>query len=399
MNAEGQVKCNFCNGFYDFGSDQPVCSTCHAFVYDFSTDSFEDSCSAKEKEASNDSGNEEPERVSDFFPLGVSQENLRYPPNTTTPTPSVFHTPAAHPRPSHRTCPYRQQNSHGSSDCYRLSVSDQPLSNPSTSYSLESLPVEVLLRIVDYLDDVSVWTLRVASQRCCCIIDSEIPEQRWAEFVAHRWPIFVPRYRVSSWRLLYLNMMESVTCRLCLSRLHSPVLFPVEGPDRRFRRIVSEIKSLCADPPYGIKAMALDTATYAHCLAGIAGPPGSPYEGGLFYVHILIPDSHPMRPPVIRFLTRILHPNISFHGDIGLDCIRHNWSLALTLDKLLLSVQSLLTDPYTKVCMEPAIGALYNRDRDKFEELAKLWTWKFACHDYLSTSFVSQVSLPDFTTW
>ncbi|VDN15816.1 unnamed protein product, partial [Dibothriocephalus latus] len=104
--TQSQVKCNFCNGFYDFGSDQPVCSICHAFVYDFSTESLDDGCSAKEKEASNDSGNEEPERVSDFFPLGVSQENLfhRYSPNTTTPAsapaPScAFHAPT-HPRPS-----------------------------------------------------------------------------------------------------------------------------------------------------------------------------------------------------------------------------------------------------------------------------------------------------------
>ena len=70
-----------------------------------------------------------------------------------------------------------------------------------------------------------------------------------------------------------------------------------------------------------------------------------------FLVH-----SYPLKPPHIQFTTKVLHPNVSRHGDIGLDSIHHNWSLALTLSKILLSIQSLLTDPYLKVCMEPAVA-------------------------------------------
>ncbi|VEL15536.1 unnamed protein product [Protopolystoma xenopodis] len=262
---------------------------------------------------------------------------------------------------------------------------------------LEDLPTEVLLRIFDHLDDMTLWCLRLASVRCRLVIDNRVSEMRWADFVHLRWPLFTPRHKIASWRLVYLNLMESVTCRFCLERLRHPAIFRlVESSSIRRRRIISEIESLCADPPYGIKALALDTETYSHCLAGISGPSASPYEGGIFYVHVLIPDSHPMRPPVIRFLTRVLHPNISFHGDVGLDCIRHNWSLTLTLEKLLISIQSLLTDPYTHVCMEPVIGTLYTENRDKFEELARLWTWKFACHDYLSADFVDELKLPDY---
>lgn len=60
-------------------------------------------------------------------------------------------------------------------------------------------------------------------------------------------------------------------------------------------------------------------------------------------------SSYPMSPPIVRFLTKIIHPNVSRHGDVGIDIIQHNWSLALTISKLLLSVQSLLTDPFTEV--------------------------------------------------
>ena len=90
-----------------------------------------------------------------------------------------------------------------------------------------------------------------------------------------------------------------------------------------------------------------------------------------------------MRPPMVRFITKIFHPNISRHGDIGLDSIHHNWSLALTISKVLISIQSLLTDPFCYVCMEPQIGALYRKNRPEFDRIARLWTWKYAMHDYL----------------
>lgn len=91
-----------------------------------------------------------------------------------------------------------------------------------------------------------------------------------------------------------------------------------------------------------------------------------------------------MRPPIVRFITKIYHPNISRHGDIGLDSILHNWSLALTISKVLISIQSLLTDPYCRVCMEPSIGELYVDDYAKYTRLARTYTAKYAMLNLLS---------------
>jgi len=64
----------------------------------------------------------------------------------------------------------------------------------------------------------------------------------------------------------------------------------------------------------------------------IIGPPGTPYQGGTFYLSIRIPETYPFNPPKVKFETKIWHPNISsVTGAICLDILKENWAAALTL--------------------------------------------------------------------
>lgn len=37
-----------------------------------------------------------------------------------------------------------------------------------------------------------------------------------------------------------------------------------------------------------------------------------------------------------------------------------------------------------QVCMEPELGEMYMNDREKFEEVARAWTWRYAMHDVVT---------------
>jgi ubiquitin-protein ligase len=53
-------------------------------------------------------------------------------------------------------------------------------------------------------------------------------------------------------------------------------------------------------------------------LASIEGPPETPYEGGIFWITVQLPRD-PRNPPLLRFQTKIYHPNISPQGHICAD--------------------------------------------------------------------------------
>ncbi len=83
-------------------------------------------------------------------------------------------------------------------------------------------------------------------------------------------------------------------------------------------RVAKEIAVICKPDSSGIIAVCAaddlhvpSNPGWRHLIGTIPGPEGTPYEGGVFDVDILIPKGYPFEPPKMKFITRIWHPNIS----------------------------------------------------------------------------------------
>ncbi|XP_031623155.1 uncharacterized protein LOC116340684 [Contarinia nasturtii] len=423
--------CCVCNGYYAPSFGEPLCGTCHAFLFPVAA---EEKRSTDLSDNDEDSGNDEPpykdpvphripeivrvdqpgEEADDdfiYFPpfhvdrvLSPADDQNEHPNSPATaastsrnndrmaiyenaflgnrPDPEAPRnlrqylnalTEGPHERPINAN-----QNAIRQVDDANNVAAPMVANKPNT---IAALPVEVLLVIFSYLDDISLCHVGEVCKQWKKILEIHTPQQLWQRYTRTRWPLYHQITHTTNWFKIYSSLMKSCFCRTCVIQM--TLRTPQQRENHfRSRRLRGDIRTLTADATEGIEAVPLDNSL-SHWQASIVGPTGSPYEGGKFFLHILIPFSYPMHPPIVRFLTKIIHPNVSRHGDVGIDIIQHNWSLALTISKLLLSVQSLLTDPFTEICMEPELGRLYEQDRSRFEALARRFTWKYAMQEVI----------------
>ncbi|XP_050024098.2 ubiquitin-conjugating enzyme E2 Z-like [Dermacentor andersoni] len=123
-------------------------------------------------------------------------------------------------------------------------------------------------------------------------------------------------------------------------------------PSACLLRVKQDIAELKADPPPGV-FIAPSESDITRIDAIVVGPADTPFEGGFFRFRIKCPSDYPMKPPDVQFLTtdagRVqLHEHLYKDGHVCLSIIGTwtgpQWSPALSLSSLLVSLQSMLSE-------------------------------------------------------
>eukprot|EP00039_Didymoeca_costata_P020129 m.340166 g.340166 ORF g.340166 m.340166 type:complete len:169 (-) comp19165_c0_seq1:163-669(-) len=143
------------------------------------------------------------------------------------------------------------------------------------------------------------------------------------------------------------------------------------------KRIQTELADITLDPPCNCSAGPKSDNLYEWS-STIMGPANSVYQGGIFYLDIAFPHDYPFKPPKVTFRTRIYHCNISTSGNICLDILKDQWSPALTISKVLISICSLLTDCNPADPLVPNIAQQFLHQKEVHDKIAQEWTRRYA---------------------
>lgn len=241
-----------CNGYYAPSFGEPLCGTCHAFLFPV----IEEKRSTDLSDSDEDSGNDEPDLSVDAVagPSGQARfqldqagtededegeddgevvddneviierapvydaQNEEYRPRindriiqyenaflTNRPEPdpprnlrqylnalTENHEPISAPNQNHL-------NSHVHPNKVTNIANGPSTSNAKTENRISELPVEVLLVIFSYLDDISLCNSAEVCKQWKSIVEAHTPQSMWERYTKSRWPLYRQITQASNW--------------------------------------------------------------------------------------------------------------------------------------------------------------------------------------------------------
>lgn len=110
------------------------------------------------------------------------------------------------------------------------------------------------------------------------------------------------------------------------------------------------------------------------------GPKDSLYEGGVWKIHVELPDAYPYKSPSIGFLNRIYHPNVDeISGSVCLDVINQTWSPMFDLLNVFeVFLPQLLLYPNASDPLNGDAASLMMKDRQQYDQKVKEYCERFA---------------------
>lgn len=116
----------------------------------------------------------------------------------------------------------------------------------------------------------------------------------------------------------------------------------------------------------------------------IIGPADTPFEDGTFRLVMHFEEQYPNKPPAVKFISQMFHPNVYATGELCLDILQNRWSPTYDVAAILTSIQrfaprhtidgcgadvfraSLLNDPNTASPANVEASNLYKENRREY---------------------------------
>ncbi|KAI1434063.1 ubiquitin-conjugating enzyme [Xylaria sp. CBS 124048] len=142
------------------------------------------------------------------------------------------------------------------------------------------------------------------------------------------------------------------------------------------RRIETDVMKLMSD--YEV-TLVNDNKFYVR----FKGPAETPFENGIWKIHVELPDQYPYKSPSIGFVNRIFHPNIDeLSGSVCLDVINQTWSPMYDMINIFeVFLPQLLRYPNPSDPLNGEAAALMMRDNKLYESRVKDYVQKYASKD------------------
>uniref|UniRef100_A0A8C2IFL2 Ubiquitin-conjugating enzyme E2B (RAD6 homolog) n=1 Tax=Cyprinus carpio TaxID=7962 RepID=A0A8C2IFL2_CYPCA len=106
------------------------------------------------------------------------------------------------------------------------------------------------------------------------------------------------------------------------------------------------------------------------------GVSGAPSENNIMlwnavifgYLVIEFSEEYPNKPPTVRFISKMFHPNVYADGSICLDILQNRWSPTYDVSSILTSIQSLLDEPNPNSPANSQAAQLYQENKREYEK-------------------------------